>query len=79
MYPCNALFTGNNYNPGIMENPQNKELGQKLAIQATPTFLLYRDNQQVALLRGAKVRCFSCRVFLQMMRGSNMFSGKNVF
>ena len=38
-----------------MENPQNKELGQKLEIKATPTFLLYRDNQQIASLRGAKV------------------------
>ncbi|PSC71986.1 Thioredoxin chloroplastic [Micractinium conductrix] len=35
-------------------NKENKEVGIALGIKVAPTFLLYKDNKQVAMMTGAK-------------------------
>lgn len=39
-----------------MMTTASKELGQRLNIRVAPSFLFYRDGQQVAFVTGTKVR-----------------------
>jgi thioredoxin 1 len=47
-------------------NKKNKELGITLGIKVAPTFLLYKDNELIETIKGAKVDALNAAIETHM-------------